>query len=101
MVTIEEFRNELWGDQIVGWRASLHQCVRDLRRALADDARSPSFVATVSRMGYRFVGERMPQVEPRTIRGLLRRPSVAYAAGIATAVLLPASLLVLCIVFIC
>ena len=31
-------------------------CVRELRRALGDDARAPRFVETAHRRGYRFIG---------------------------------------------
>ena len=37
LVTVDELRAELWGNQHLEWRNSLHQCVRDLRRALSDD----------------------------------------------------------------
>ena len=102
LVTFDELRAELWGDQHLEWRNSLHQCVRDLRRALSDDARHPRFVATVPRKGYRFVGERSPAAVPMSRFGgvvrTFRRPSRAFAAGIATAVLVPASLFALCVI---
>ncbi len=108
VVTSDELRRELWGDQVLDWRSSLHQCIRDLRRALSDDARSPGFVATVARIGYRFVGSRPQRETPGTssaapgsygakLRGI-RRPWVAYVAGLATALLVPASLLMLCVI---
>ncbi|MBI4518551.1 MAG: AAA family ATPase [Deltaproteobacteria bacterium] len=37
--------------------AALKVCVREIRRALADDAGAPRFIETVGRVGYRFVGE--------------------------------------------
>ena len=107
LVTIDELRQELWGNQVLDWRSSLHQCIRDLRRALSDDARSPRFVATVARIGYRFVGSRPQREAPGVSRGVpgtqeaglpvMSRPWVAYAAGLATALLVPASILVACI----
>ncbi len=102
LVTVDELRAELWGNQHLEWRNSLHQCVRDLRRALSDDARHPRFVATVPRRGYRFVGERIPaEAKVSRFGGVVRafrRPSLAFAAGVATAVLVPASFFVLCVV---
>jgi DNA-binding winged helix-turn-helix (wHTH) protein len=105
LVTIDELRRELWGGQHLEWRNSLHQCVRDLRRALADDPARPRFVATVARRGYRFVGDttskadrELSVAEPKhagALREVWRRPWVAFVAGAATFVLLPISLLML------
>lgn len=111
LVTTETLRQIFWGDQPLEWRNGLHQCVRDLRRALSDDARRPRFVATVARVGYRFVGERIgPAAEaapaeaaPAKVRdgfkGRLRRPTVAFGVGFATAVLLPVCFFLLCVWF--
>ncbi len=95
LVPIEELRGELWGEQHLEWRDSLYQCVRDLRRALSDDARSPRFVANVPRLGYRFVGMSAPIVP--SVPGPNRRHSIAFAAGFAAAVLLPVSFFILCV----
>ena len=46
----------LWPSVTVG-DESLARCVSKLRQALDDDARSPRYVATVSRSGYRLVAE--------------------------------------------
>ena len=105
LVTNDELRRELWGEQHLQWRNSLHQCVRDLRHALADDAARPRFVGTVARRGYRFIGDTTSQAhrelsvtEPTSagaLPGVWRRPSVAFVAGATTFVLLPISLLML------
>ncbi|HET9481515.1 MAG TPA: winged helix-turn-helix domain-containing protein [Candidatus Polarisedimenticolia bacterium] len=104
LVTIDELRRELWGDQHLEWRNGLHQCVRDLRRALEDDPARPRFVATVARRGYRFVGESVP-VEVLPESGPPARngsapvgcptPPVVFAAGATVALLLTMSLFVL------
>src|SRR4029453_4232374 len=39
-----------------GSDASLKVCVREIRRALGDQAATPRFIATVHRRGYRYVG---------------------------------------------
>ena len=108
LVTLEELRHELWGEQRLAWRNSLHQCVRDLRRALDDDAHAPRFVATVARVGYRFVGELASPVSPEleapsgwrrvwhALHRPLRRPSLAFVAGFAVAALIPFSWLLVC-----
>jgi len=45
-----------WSGQFVE-EAVLSQCVYSLRKALGDDARSPSYIATVPRRGYRVIAE--------------------------------------------
>lgn len=54
IVTREKLREELWGKKVVEWEMGLHRIAKELRRALADDARAPRFIETVTRRGYRF-----------------------------------------------
>jgi len=103
LVPAEELRHRLWGEQHLEWPNALHQVVRELRRVLGDDARRPRFVATVPRLGYRFVGERVStpvsgQSGPAfgRVRLALRWPPTAFAVGFATAVLLPFAFVVVC-----
>jgi len=103
LVPAGELRRQLWGSQHLEWPNALHQVVRELRRALGDDARRPRFVATVPRLGYRFVGEPVPASAsgpPSPLMGRVRRalrwPPGAFAAGFATAVLLPFAFVVVC-----
>jgi hypothetical protein len=49
-----EILDVVWNDVVVSDNA-LNQAVRIVRRALGDDPRSPSFIRTLSRHGYRFV----------------------------------------------
>jgi DNA-binding winged helix-turn-helix (wHTH) protein/Tfp pilus assembly protein PilF len=56
VVTREELREAVWGsDHFVDFNAGLNFCMGQVRSALADDAGSPTYVATVPRVGYRFV----------------------------------------------
>jgi hypothetical protein len=50
----QEILDCVWKDVVVS-DGALSQAVRTLRRTLGDDSRSPSFIRTVSRHGYRFV----------------------------------------------
>ena len=50
----DELVKAVWGDTVVG-DASLNQVVRELRKALGDDARSPRYIETVHRRGFRFL----------------------------------------------
>jgi DNA-binding winged helix-turn-helix (wHTH) protein len=53
LVTKGELQDLLWPDTVV-LEANLGNAVAEIRKALGDDPRSPRFVATVSRRGYRF-----------------------------------------------
>jgi DNA-binding winged helix-turn-helix (wHTH) protein/tetratricopeptide (TPR) repeat protein len=55
LVKKEELLSQLWGDANVG-EAVLKKCLSDIRHALGDPARSPCFIQTAHRRGYRFIG---------------------------------------------
>ena len=58
LVSREQLRDTLWSDgRIVEFDDSLNNCVRRLRQALGDDATTPTFIETIPRRGYRFLGE--------------------------------------------
>ena len=54
LVTSEELLKRLWPGIYVT-RTVLRVCVRELRRALQDNAETPQFIATVGRQGYQFL----------------------------------------------
>jgi DNA-binding winged helix-turn-helix (wHTH) protein/predicted ATPase len=54
LVTQEELLAEIWPDTIVG-DSSLKSCIRQIRQALGDDARTPQFIETMHRRGYSFI----------------------------------------------
>jgi non-specific serine/threonine protein kinase len=56
LVTKDDLLSLVWPDTAVG-DAVLKVSVRELREALGDDPRSPRFIETAHRAGYRFVGE--------------------------------------------
>jgi len=57
IVTREELRDRLWAaDTYVDFDHSLNAAIRRLRDALGDSADNPTFVETVARRGYRFLG---------------------------------------------
>jgi DNA-binding winged helix-turn-helix (wHTH) protein len=56
LVTKSELQDRLWPDVVVV-EANLGNAVAEVRKALGDDPRSPRFVWTVSRRGYRFAAE--------------------------------------------
>lgn len=58
LVRREEIIQELWGDEInVDTENAINTAVRKIRQVLGDDSSSPRFVQTVSKRGYRFLGE--------------------------------------------
>jgi cholera toxin transcriptional activator len=56
LVDREEIRIALWGTEtFVTFDGCVNFCVRELRKALGDDARAPRFIQAVRGRGYRFV----------------------------------------------
>jgi TolB-like protein/DNA-binding winged helix-turn-helix (wHTH) protein len=54
VVTTDELLAEVWGGVVVT-QDSVYQAVASLRRVLGDDPKSPTYIATVPRRGYRLV----------------------------------------------
>lgn len=54
IVTKQELFNTVWAGTIVT-EAALSSCIRELRRALEDDARNPHYIETVHRRGFRLL----------------------------------------------
>ena len=64
LVTKDQLLDALWSDVHVG-DAVLKTCVREIRRALGDDAKAPRFIETIHRRGYRFIADiNRPSVPP-------------------------------------
>src|SRR5215468_4962772 len=58
LVTREELARRLWGaDTFVDFDRGLNKAVNHLREALGDAADNPTFIETLPRKGYRFVGQ--------------------------------------------
>src|SRR5580765_4777473 len=64
-VTKQELFAEVWADRIVSDDA-LTTCIQELRKALGDDARSPRYIETRHRSGYRFVAPIAAPVDAAT-----------------------------------
>ncbi len=56
LVTKEELLNAVWPGTFVG-EAVLKVAIRQIREALGDDPKSPRFIETAHRRGYRFIGQ--------------------------------------------
>jgi len=56
LVTREDIYTEVWtGGTFVDFEQGLNYCIKEIRTALGDDARSPTYVETLQRRGYRFL----------------------------------------------
>src|SRR5260370_27150223 len=55
VVTRRALRERLWPDTYVGYEHGLNTAVNKLRDLLGDSARSPRYIETLPRLGYRFI----------------------------------------------
>ena len=85
LVTKEELLNAVWPETFVG-DAVLKVTVRQLREALDDDPKSPRFIETSHRRGYRFIGELAPPKHPAPKPQFIRddSPSGAFPGSAFT-----------------
>jgi DNA-binding winged helix-turn-helix (wHTH) protein len=87
LITREEIVRELWPDSNVDFDHGLDVLVNRLRLVLGDSSRSPSYIQTVPKKGYRFVAQvrRQEKVGPLLkvrLRRLSRYAAVAVVAAI-------------------
>jgi len=86
LVTREALASELWGNVThVNFDDGLNYCIRQIRVALGDDPKSPRFIATIPRRGYRFIA---PVTTAKDAPA--RVVSRMVAAGIAAVVMVAA-----------
>ncbi len=57
VVSRDSIREAIWPEVTVDFDVSINSVIRNLRRALGDDAHRPRHIETVQRHGYRFIGE--------------------------------------------
>jgi Tol biopolymer transport system component/DNA-binding winged helix-turn-helix (wHTH) protein len=102
VVTREDLQKRLWAsDTIVEFDHSLNAAIKRLRDALDDSAKTPRYVETLARRGYRFIAPVDSPAMPRTtssktaLRGPLWRYKVwsAFAALATVAALASVGLL--------
>ena len=73
LVTRDELYRELWGDRtFVDFERGLNYCLNCIRAALRENARSPRYIETLSRRGYRFICDVAPAA--RALRTLAVLP---------------------------
>jgi DNA-binding winged helix-turn-helix (wHTH) protein/Tfp pilus assembly protein PilF len=98
IVTREEIQHQVWnGDTFVDFEHGVNFCIRQIRSALGDSARTPHYVETLPRRGYRFVARIEPaadSVSTEADHGVATPRRAAPRTYRAIAVLLGAVLLV-------
>src|SRR5262249_59037421 len=63
LVTKEELFRTVWPEIVVS-EAVLKVCVGEIRKALGDKAKTPRFIETLHRRGYRFISPLSPHFPP-------------------------------------
>ncbi len=69
LVSKDDLMDKVWADSFVE-ESNLTFTIRQLRKALNDDARLPKYIETVPRRGYRFIAE----VKKSVVSGLAEKP---------------------------
>ncbi len=86
IVTREEIRQQVWGEQTyVDFEHGLNQCIKQIRTALNDNSSHPLYIETIPRKGYRFLAP----VTSKTVAVVLK--VTASTSGIQQRVSLPVS----------
>lgn len=84
VVTREQLRSELWGDEtFVDFEQGLNFCIRQIRAVLNDDAKSPLYIETLPRRGYRLIVPAEPPTEilPAAVRPAAVMPGIVPRVG--------------------
>lgn len=75
LVTRDEIRLAVWpSDVFVRFDLGLNSCLKQIRRALGDTARSPMYLETLNGRGYRFIGD--AQMTPEEAGAAPRRLTI-------------------------
>jgi DNA-binding winged helix-turn-helix (wHTH) protein/TolB-like protein len=77
IVSREEIRARLWPDVTVDFEQSLHFCMRQVRSALGDTARTPRYIETLPRRGYRLIAGVRPGSREAAAAGATRSGTTA------------------------
>jgi transcriptional activator of cad operon len=78
VVSIDDLLEQVWTGVIVT-PDSVYQAITSLRRLLGDDAKQPTYIATVPRLGYRMLASVSPWQEQEP--SLYPRPAAALTQG--------------------
>jgi DNA-binding winged helix-turn-helix (wHTH) protein len=85
VVSRVELQTRLWPDTTVEFDEGINFCVRQLRLALSDDARTPRFIETLPKRGYRFLAPVITETTTdETAPSTTASPAGAGPAGAVT-----------------
>jgi pimeloyl-ACP methyl ester carboxylesterase/DNA-binding winged helix-turn-helix (wHTH) protein len=76
LITKDDLLELAWADVHVG-DGALKVCIREIRRALGDDPRTPSYIETAHRRGYRFIAPVSTESAPQPVSALTVTPGHA------------------------
>jgi len=79
VISVQRIQDEVWRDEDVT-QNSVHQAIAHLRRALADDSKTPRYIQAVARQGYRLVASRVAVELPASINVEAQRTAVPNSA---------------------
>jgi DNA-binding winged helix-turn-helix (wHTH) protein len=86
LVSRRELADLLWGGRFAETDLGLNYCIRQIRRALDDDADSPRYVETVRGRGYRFRPPAAPVAAGAAPVGSRRRAWLVATAAVCAAI---------------
>lgn len=79
VVTRGDLRNRLWPNgTFVDFEHSLNAAVKRLRAVLGDDARSPRYIETLPRRGYRWIAPAVDAIQEQRTAGVGRRIEIVW-----------------------
>lgn len=78
-----ELSELLWRDRFADADQGLNTCIREIRRALGDDADSPRFLQTLRGVGYRFIAPATPVSGRRLPPWMCWKSSLGIALALA------------------
>lgn len=91
--TKDEIMGAIWPDVVVG-DDTLARAVSRLRRALADDAKTPAYIETLPKRGYRLIAEVGAETVPATAQARHARGFSLSAFAVAAALMIAIALVV-------
>jgi DNA-binding winged helix-turn-helix (wHTH) protein len=63
LVTRDDLHGHVWsGDTFVDFEQGLNFCIKQIRDALGDDAKAPTYIETLPRRGYRWIATTTPVI---------------------------------------
>ena len=74
LVTREQLLEAVWPGVVVNDTAPA-SAIRELRKALDDDAKTPRYIETIHRRGYRFIGQLSKDEKPTTVSHVSALPN--------------------------